>query len=766
MKRKNLRFVILILFFVLLTIQIINIFEYSRNLNGISVKIRDLNVADSQALNFIKFDTKVDNKIGDFIQSKQKNDLIPVIIVLSEQPKIPQDIKERSEITNLARKQILGSQNLVKKIIMEECGIINHSFSVINAISAKIKISTINKLLKMESIARIEYDYVLKASISDSVPAIKQDPPYTTWNSSLKGSGVVVAILDTGINENHPALKGRVVDRYNALDGSSNVADDDASHSHGSRVAGIINSNDTYSTGVAPEASLVIVKVFDNTGSGPSSWLMAGAEWAATRANPKPDIINFSGGITTTEAEMQNDGQSSLSFFVDAITSQYNILWINAAGNIDGDQLINLPADSYNCIAVGALNNLGTITRIDDSWASSYSSYGPTNDGRIKPEVVAPGTLINSTLRSGSSWGTDSGTSFSAPHVTGAAAVIEELLNENFSIEKKYYPLVVKSLLIHTAVDWKASGLGPGSDGIDSNTGFGYISLPRLQYFANHGYIYGKTLSSYYVDYRVPYYYNVTLQAGVPFNLTLVWNRHASYNAPYVYYYGNGVPNDINVYLLNKNGVIVANSTDDKNNIEQLSYIPTSSDYYYLKIGVEGTLQYAAEEYYGLVCSTELKEVNLNFIVSFYENPVNSFDINYYFYNFLSSFLPIGSYNLNERIKMSAITSGETSFLNGTISFGSVTENMTRITSHLLEYNTIPLSNLIPTESIMSAYLSGVRIQFQMVIYDNKTPQSYLTRDFEIVVHGFLHDIIPPLVIVLVVLIVVDYFREKRVKGD
>ena len=115
---------------------------------------------------------------------------------------------------------------------------------------------------------------------------------------------------------------------------------------------------------------------------------------------------------------------------------------------------------------------------------------------------------------------------------------------------------------------------------------------------------------------------------------------------------------------------------------------------------------------------------------------------------------------------MSAITSGETSFLNGTISFGSVTENMTRITSHLLEYNTIPLSNLIPTESIMSAYLSGVRIQFQMVIYDNKTPQSYLTRDFEIVVHGFLYDIIPPLVIVLVVLIVVDYIREKRVKGD
>ena len=766
MKGRKLRYIIMFLFFTLLALQLIIVCENSFLFNTCTVEIKDLNDSDTNQLNIIKFESKFDVKIESLIESGSEKEIIPVIIVLSEQPKINDSITDRDEITQISKNQISKSQNDIIKLINEDNEIIKHTFWVINAISANLTIKTIKKLLTLDEIARIEYDYKLKAAISDSVPAIEQDSPYSNWNSSYNGTGVVVAICDTGINENHPALQGRVVDRYNAFTGTSNVADDDSSTSHGSMCAGIINSNDSTYTGVAPDARLVIVKVFDNTGSGDSSYLMVGAQWAVTQANPKPDIINFSGGITTTEASLPNDGQSSLSFFVDAITSTYDVLWINAAGNrVGSNQIINLPADSYNCIAVGALTNLGTPARNDDFWASTYSSYGPTNDGRIKPEVVAPGTSIHSAAYTGSTWTTQSGTSFSAPHVTGAAAVIQQYLAEETSITKKYYPLVTKSILIHTATDWNMTGPGSANDGIDSNTGFGYISLPKVQNFTNYGYIYGASLSSYYVAYQIPYYYNVSLEAGIPFNLTFVWNRHASYNAPYVYYYGSGIPNNINLYLLNRSGTIVANSTDQKNNIEQLNYTSASNDFYFLKIVVEGDLQYAGEENYGLVSSYELNQANLDFFVDLSYMPSVDLNLDYIFYNnFLSIFLPNAPYNLNERISLTVTATGNTSILNGTLAYGTKTVEMTKISNQILIYQTEPLINLISQQLLINSIISGVTFEFQILIYDDKVPQSYMTRNFEITIHAFIYDIIPPAIIVLGILIAVDYIRDRRAK--
>lgn len=742
------------------------IFESSNSFNTYKLEIKDLNIGEENQLNFVKFESKFDAKIECLLETGAENNIIPVIIVLSDQPRIDPLITDRDEITLISKNQIAKSQNEIIKLINKENEVIKHTYSVINAISANLTIKTIKNLLDLNEIARIEYDYKLKASISDSVPAIEQDSPLTAWNSSYDGTGIVVAICDTGINENHNALKGRIVDRYNAFTGTNNVVDDDYSNYHGSMCAGIINSNHSTYTGVAPNASLVIVKVFDSTGSGDSSYLMAGAEWAVTQADPKPDIINFSGGITTSEAGLPNDGQSSLSFFVDAITSTYDVLWINAAGNrIGGDQLINLPADSYNCIAVGAINNKGTIPRTDDECDTSYSSYGPTSDGRIKPEVVAPGTSITSTKNTDSDWGTQSGTSFSTPHVSGAAAVIEQYLNEKENIDKEFYPLVVKSLLIHTAVDWKESGSGPGTDGIDDNTGFGYISLPNVQNFTNYGFLYGASLSSYYVAYRIPYYYNVSLEAGIPFNLTFVWNRHASYNAPYVYYYGNGIPNDINLYLLNRSGAVIANSSDVKNNIEQLNYTPSSSDFYFLKIVVEGDLQYAGEEYYGLVSSHNLTQTNLDFFVNLAYTPQVDLNTDYFFYNnFLSLFLPNAPYNMNERVSLIVTATGNTSILNGTLKFGNSIVEMTKISNQYLTYNTEPLINLISSNYLINTLISGITIQFQILIYDDKVPQSYLTRNFEVTIHAFIYDIIPPIIIVLGILIAVDYVRDRRAK--
>ena len=751
MKNKKLKFIIFLLFFGFLSLNLIMAFQLANSGFGSSFEVTDLNMLNSENSNHVKFESKIDPFLENMLDQVNQFEMVDVIITLSYQPKMD-DALPKEEKLNTFTNLIQDSQDKVVNFILNEEGTINHEFSIVNTISATVSIKTLNKLVDMDSIARIEYDYELKTSLDDSVDSILDPTGYAySWNSSFNGSGIVVAVLDSGINETHPAFVGKVVDKFNAFDYSSNVADDEVSTpSHGTHVAGCIASVDATYTGVSPGVSLIIGKVFDSTGTGSSTVLMRGAEWAVATANPKADIINFSGG---TRIAGQEDGQTSLAFFIDAITSTYDVLWINAAGNSGGgSQTIEVPADAYNSIAVGNMNDFNTALRAGDTILSS-SSRGPTVDGRVKPEIVAPGTSINSPYVGG--WGAVSGTSFSAPHVAGAAALLYQYFTEEeSSLHSDYYALVTKAALIHTAEDW-------GGAGVDYTYGYGYVNMPDLYSFTQNGFFYGKTLSAYNVAYRVPYFYNVSLNASENFNLTFVWNRHASYSAGATYYYGDGVPNDFNLYLLNRSGHVVASSTDDKNNIEQLSYTPPSDDFYFLKIVVEGDLQYGGAEKIGLVSSYNLTQADIGFDVSISINPLVDLNLDYNPYNLFS----LDPYNLYEQVKIVLSTSGDTQFLNGTVSYSTVVDNMTMTTNQRLEYTTDSLINLIPPNLLMSSVLLGISIQLQVKAYDTEVIQSYMTGDFEIKIHGFIFDIIPPIVIVLGTLIVVDYIRDRRARA-
>lgn len=217
------------------------------------------------------------------------------------------------------------------------------------------------------------------------------------WPIGNTGSGVNVAVLDTGIDLDHPDLAANIKGGINTIN-SLKTADDD--NGHGSHVAGIIAAvdNSIGVIGVAPQASLYAVKVLSKSGSGFVSDIIEGVQWSI---NSNMKVINMSLGTSA-------DVQSFHDALIDA--SNAGIVLVAAAGNSGpGDNTVLYPAKYAEVIAVSATDSNDTL--------ASFSSRGP------EVEVAAPGVNIYSTYKGGT-YKTMSGTSMAAPHVAGTAALV------------------------------------------------------------------------------------------------------------------------------------------------------------------------------------------------------------------------------------------------------------------------------------------------------------------------------------------------------
>ncbi len=262
------------------------------------------------------------------------------------------------------------------------------------------------------------------------------------------GSGVTVAVLDTGIAY-HPALYQKVVANVSMVTGDPSPSD---AHGHGTHIAGIIAGNNTASSGVttlyrggiAPGVKLVNVRVLGKDGTGWTSDVIAGIEWVIqNRAKYNIRAINLSPGHPVTEP-------STTDPLCQAVmkASLAGIPVIVSAGNAgksdDGSPIlggISSPGNSPYAITVGAINTKGTVSRSDDVMAT-YSSRGPTKfEQAVKPDVVAPGNKITSLEidgsylqrnypnfhlagKAGNGYMQLSGTSMSAAVVTAGAALL------------------------------------------------------------------------------------------------------------------------------------------------------------------------------------------------------------------------------------------------------------------------------------------------------------------------------------------------------
>ena len=241
------------------------------------------------------------------------------------------------------------------------------------------------------------------------------------------GEGVTVAVVDTGIDSNHPDLKGQII----AAEDFSYSGTTEDSFGHGtfvaSEIAGTGVASEGVYVGVAPGAKLINARVLDSEGRGEDSSIIAGVEWAAGQG---ADIINLSLG----DASVLDDGSAWMSQAINRISQQYGCLIVIAAGNGYVLQSVSSPGTADEALTVGATYQDGTQT-----W---FSSIGPRRgDGAVKPEIMAPGAglpvfdeygqIVDVTGIVGAEAGGDGylseiGTSMATPLVAGSAALVKQ----------------------------------------------------------------------------------------------------------------------------------------------------------------------------------------------------------------------------------------------------------------------------------------------------------------------------------------------------
>lgn len=299
----------------------------------------------------------------------------------------------------------------------------------------------LRSLRKDPAVESVSLDYKRTATVAPNDPAYTAgDQSYLNtvrlpqaWDRTKGSTSQIIAVVDTGVNTAHPDLTGRTVAGYNAINPAASPADDNG---HGTMVAGIAAANTNNGVGVAGAAwtaRIMPVKVLGADGSGYDSDVAEGVIWAADHG---AKIINMSLG-----------GPGDDSALHDAVVyaTGKGAVVVVAAGN-DGDGRAQYPAAYSEVIAVGATDAAGRLT--------DFSSYGDWID------VAAPGTGIVSTGL-GPAYYIGDGTSFSAPIVSGTAAMVRTL-----------YPTLTPAQVL----SWiRKNARDAGPRGIDPYYGYGIL---------------------------------------------------------------------------------------------------------------------------------------------------------------------------------------------------------------------------------------------------------------------------------------------------
>ena len=302
---------------------------------------------------------------------------------------------------------------------------------LIDSIAGSVELSRIHELIELPGVVFVELDGILEIQMEDVVPAhgvdlVWQDTGYT-------GAGVTMAIIDTGIDGNHSGLDDldddnstndtKVIAFYDAINnpgarnGSEIFPYDD--NGHGTHCAGITAGTGAPTfqhIGVAPHANLVGVKVLSGSGSGSFAQVMAGMEWTVEKRhefNIRAASMSLGGpgAIEWTSAE-----EESVNRMANEMMRKGVALFI-AAGNSAGTATIGTPGSAEDVITVGALDK--------DTAIAVYSSQGPTEEGRIKPNLAFVGSSVNAPdANTGDGYVALSGTSMATPGAAGVGVLM------------------------------------------------------------------------------------------------------------------------------------------------------------------------------------------------------------------------------------------------------------------------------------------------------------------------------------------------------
>lgn len=337
-----------------------------------------------------------------------------------------------------------------KAIVHRAGGTIKYTYHIIPVIAATVPETAIAGLRANPRVTHVDFDgkvYAIEETLPWGVDRIDAEFVHAAGN---KGTGVKVAIIDTGIDKDHPDLQPNIKGGVNFVakpwwaNPDPEAWDDD--NGHGSHVAGTVAAvdNEIGVIGVAPEAWLYGVKVLDRTGSGYWSDVIAGIDWSVSNGM---QVINMSLGASSAPDDVRRACDEAYAA---------GIVIVAAAGNngdTDPDDDVIYPAKYASVIAVAATD--------DTDSRASWSSDGP------EVELAAPGVSIPSTWKNGD-YKTASGTSMASPHVAGTAALV--IVSGVVSDTDGFYGIAneVRDLMNATADDL-------GDPGRDNLYGYGVV---------------------------------------------------------------------------------------------------------------------------------------------------------------------------------------------------------------------------------------------------------------------------------------------------
>lgn len=338
---------------------------------------------------------------------------------------------------------------------------IKSNLPLIDGFAGLLSTETIYRIVSNPEVDYISFDSKVYTLLDIATPAMDA---YFPHDKGYEGEGITIAVIDTGVAPHYDLTRpnNRIIGFKDMINNKEIPYDDNG---HGTHVAGIIAGNGFSSNGkymgVAPKANILGIKALDEYGGGSTSDIIAAISYIVeTKNRYNTKIINLSLGTPANNTCDKDPLCKAVDMAVKA-----GLIVITAAGNSGPKEgTILSPGISRNVITVGAVDDKRTIDPSDDTIAP-FSSRGPTIEGLMKPDIVAPGVNIKSLSNTKlDSYSSLSGTSMATPLVSGSVAL---LLNKYNNIS----PQEIKDKITSSCIDLKES---------KKNQGAGMLNLKLL----------------------------------------------------------------------------------------------------------------------------------------------------------------------------------------------------------------------------------------------------------------------------------------------
>ena len=331
----------------------------------------------------------------------------------------------------------------------------SRSFQVVPAFAADITLAEARAIAALPSVRQLETDTVGDPELETAtevmgadavVDGLDIDGSLDGMSAQITASDVTIAVLDTGFDSGHVDIDGKLETFVDIADARPDPYDSDGHGTHVTSIAAGWGLGDERHRGVAPGAGIVGLRIENE------SHALAGFEWIVQNRDHydiRVATISFGFGVAT-------DGTTALERAVDAAWDAGVVCFKSNGNSGPGSSTMTVPAAARGIIAMGSLLDPAGAGTKYGFVLSEYSSRGPTSDGRVKPDLVAPGeSILAADAGTGAGYVSLSGTSMAAPFGAGSAALI-------IAANPALRPDDVRSIMTATAEDFGAPG--PDSD--------------------------------------------------------------------------------------------------------------------------------------------------------------------------------------------------------------------------------------------------------------------------------------------------------------